>query len=397
MSRRARQLTTIVGALAALVVAGCAPGDGTGVPTAPAERAAASAIKKWEVNAAADWTDRATDLNVRTPVNVARMYAYLSLAQLRAAEDAQAVRPHPPVGAAIGAASAAVLETYFPAFTAEIEAALDAQSTAEPWPGAKHQDFAAGEAIGRAAAARVVAYSAGDGVGLTNPGLPPATPGHWLYTVGGPLARGYLGARPFFLASGDEFRSPPPPAFGSPEFLAALGEVRDIVLNRTPEQLTIAQFWNVNQSGSSAAAPERLAVELLRRHRSGEAESARILFVMNAAIYDAQVGCFDAKYHYWLIRPAQADPVIAAHLAFPAPPHPSYPSAHSCVSGAYAGVLAASFPDETDRLTALAHEASVSRVYAGIHYRFDGEAGLTLGGAVARKALAADLDAVAVR
>ena len=62
-------------------------------------------------NATANWTDLKPR---RSPpggrVNVGRLSAYLSLAQLRAAEDAEAIIPHPPTSAAIGAASAAILE-----------------------------------------------------------------------------------------------------------------------------------------------------------------------------------------------------------------------------------------------------------------------------------------------
>ena len=60
-------------------------------------------------------------------------------------------------------------------------------------------------------------------------------------------------------------------------------------------------------------------------------------------------------------------------------------------------MLAAEFPGDRARITAIAEEAGMSRVYAGLHYRFDSEAGLALGRAVAAKALAANLDAVAVR
>ncbi len=116
---------------------------------------------------------------------------------------------------------------------------------------------------------------------------------------------------------------------------------------------------------------------------------------MSAAEFDALIGCFDAKYHYWFIRPPQADPAITLPIGLP--PHPSYPSAHSCVSGSATGVLAAIFPNERDRLEAVAIEASLSRLYAGIHYRFDFVTGLALGRAVAAKAMAADLDAVAIR
>src|SRR5262249_4920369 len=103
---------------------------------------------------------------------------------------------------------------------------------------------------------------------------------------------------------------------------------------------------------------------------------------------------FEAKYFYWYIRPPQADPLITLPIGMP--PHPSYPSAHSCASGAFTKVLARAFPSERRRMAKIAEEASLSRVYAGIHYRFDMEAGLALGRSVARKALRADLDKVAV-
>jgi hypothetical protein len=389
------QTRAYVVALALLGAAACSDtSTAPDVAVRNAEAPALSAVKFWDANAAADWNEHATSLAARRTISAVRLYVYLSLAQLRAAEDAEAIQPHPPISSAIAGASAAVLRSYFPADVAEIDASLAAQETAEPWPGAKHQDFADGEAIGRAAAARVIAYSASDRVGLTNPGTPPIGPGRWVWN-GGPIARGNLGARPFFLASGDELRPPPPPTFGSAAYLAALAEVRLISDTRTPQQLAIAQYWNTNQSPSSDAAMNNLAVQLIRDHRRGEHESARILFLMNAAAFDAVIGCFDAKYFYWFIRPPQADPAITLPIGLP--PHPSYPSAHSCVSGSSTGVLALVFPSERDMLEQVAEEASLSRLYAGIHYRFDMVAGLALGRAAAAKAMAADLDAVAIR
>jgi membrane-associated phospholipid phosphatase len=230
-------------------------------------------------------------------------------------------------------------------------------------------------------------------VGLTDPGHPPIGPGYWVWN-GGPIARGNLGARPFFLTSGDELRPPPPPAFGSAEYLAALAEVRQISDTRTPEQLAIAQYWNTNQSPNSDAAINGIARELIVAHHRSDRQAARIFFLMHAAAFDALIGCFDAKYTYWFIRPPQADPAITLPIGLP--PHPSYPSAHSCASGAFTTVLAHAFPSERRRLAEVAQEASLSRLYAGIHYRFDMEAGLALGRKVARKALRADLDEVAV-
>ena len=380
--------------LASLAVGACDTRTGPDAAAPDVAGAEVKSVKFWEAGATVAWNALAVDLTGVTAVDAGRLHLYLGLAQLRAAEAAQAsAEVHPPIGGAIGGASAAVLTAFFPASEAQIEAALDAQAAAESWPGAKQQDFAGGEAIGRAAAARVLAYAATDGVGLTDPGTPPLGDGFWIWN-GGPIARGPLGARPIFLASADEFRPGPPPAFGSAQFTAALAEVRQISDSRTPEQLAIALFWNVNQSPRSNAAFMRIARELIVSHRRSDTEAARIMFLMGAASFDALIGCFEAKYHYWFIRPPQADPGIVT--AFPTPPHPSYPSAHSCSSGALAGVLAATFPSEAGRLAAVAEESSLSRLYAGIHYRFDMEAGLALGRAVAAKALSADLDQVAV-
>ena len=346
-----RQQSLLAAAAAAcLALSACADSP---LPLAPGSAARADgAVKEWEGNAAVYWNAQATSLTALRVSNAHRLYAYLGLAQLRAAEAAAVgTEPHPPVAGAIGGASAVVLESFFPADVAAIEAALAAQEAADPWPGEKHADFAAGEAIGRTIGAQVLAWAQGDRVGLQDPGTPPIGPGFWKWN-GGPIIRGNLGARPFFLASGDEFRPPPPPAFGSPAYLAALAEVRQISDTRTAEQLAIAQFWHVNQSPSSNAVMFGVARELLVKYRVRETESARILFLAGAATFDALVGCFDAKYHYWFIRPPQADPAITLPVGLPA--HPSYPSAHACISGAMTTVLADAFPSERDRLEAAA-------------------------------------------
>jgi membrane-associated phospholipid phosphatase len=239
------------------------------------------------------------------------------------------------------------------------------------------------------------AHAASDNWGLTNPGLPPVGPGFWIDSR--PVARGGFGARPFFLSSGSEFRAPPPPAFGSPAFVAALAEVKQISVTRTPEQIAIAQFWHLFQSPTNASVLNNLAVELLRTHRRHELESARLLFLINGSAYDAAIGCFDSKFAYWYIRPPQADPSISGVAGVVLPPHPSYPSAHSCISGALTESMALAFPDERRRVEEIATEASLSRLYAGIHYRFDMDAGLALGRAIARKAADASLSTIAVR
>lgn len=384
------RLTALV--IPVLLLAACseepiAPDSGTG-------RAALSsgAPKFWETGATVAWNEVADRLLARRPTNALRVDTYLALAQLRAAEAAEAgTQPHPPVAAAIGGASVAVLSVFFPLDIAELEAALDAQEAADPWPGAKHADFAAGEAIGRAIGLQVNTFAQSDRVGLTDPGTPPVGDGYWI--PNGAPVRGFLGARPFYLSSTDELRPPPPPAFGSGEFTAARDEVRRLSDSRTAEQLALAQFWHVNQSPVSNAAFNAVARELIVTYRRSDAEAARIMFLMYSAGFDAGIGCFDAKYAYWLLRPSQADGAITLPVGLPN--HPSYPSAHSCIDGAFSAVLEAAFPGDRARLEAMAEEASESRLYAGLHYRFDKEAGLALGRAAGAKALEAELAAVA--
>lgn len=389
----------VLASVAALSTA-CGIDRSTGVATGspPDASPAFSAVKFWEVGATVDWNERATALAAVRVVDANRMYAYLALAQFRAAAAADAgPGPHPPISAAIGAASVAVLSSFFPLDVALLEAALDAQQAATPWPGAKHADFSAGEAIGRAVGALALTFSQSDGYGLTNPllapiGPPPIGPGRWIYG-GGPIARGGLGARPFFLASGSQVRPLPPPAFGSAAFNAALAEVRLISDTRTAAQIAIANYWNVNASPRSSAAIMGIARELIVAHKSKDDEAARIMFLVSAAAFDASIGCFDAKYHYWFVRPPQADAGIVT--VFPTPPHPSYPSAHSCIVGAQTAVLAAFFEKDAARLEAVALEASLSRLYAGIHFRFDMDAGRALGRQVAELALSSNLNLVA--
>ena len=400
-----RHLRAVMIAVVAIALGACAE-----QPTEPTGRSASApmgvtgpealapqaiqpqAARFWDRLASVRWNEVADGLSETRSVNSLRLYPYLSLAQLRAAEAAAAVRPHPPISAAIAGASAAVLAHFFPTDLGVIEGALAAQAATPEWPGAKHADFDAGVAIGRDIGARVIAWSAGDGVGLTDPGVAPVGPGFWT-AGGGPTARGNLGARRFFPETAT-IVTPPPPAFGSAQFADALAEVRAISDGRTAEQLAIANFWHLNQSPGRNGPMNALIRELVVAHHRNDLDAARAFFLANASAFDALTSCFEVKYQYWYVRPPQADPGIVT--PFPTPPHPSYPSAHSCISGAMTETLAQLFPRERARVEAMALEASLSRVYAGIHYRFDGVAGLNLGRAVAARAVAADLGKVSI-
>jgi membrane-associated phospholipid phosphatase len=326
------------------------------------------------------------------PLGTARSYALVSVAQHNAVIAAangndRGLRPSE-AGAAAGAA-AAVLRALYPMEGAVIDAQLAVDALFLPrLPSERSTSYTAGIAIGEQVAAAVLARAATDGSNAAWTGTIPVGPGFWL---NGPPPLQPLGprwgeVRPWALASGDQFRPIAPPEFGSAEFLSALAEVRHYTDNLTPEQLTIAQFW---QGGSGPGGPMgyfgAVATDLAAAQNMNERAATRMFAVMYMAVMDASIGCWDAKYAYWYIRPHQADPGIATPVG--RPNFPAYPSAHSCLSAAAVGVLREFFPAEATTLDAAVAQAGVARYYAGLHFHFDVTAGQELGFAVARLAL----------
>jgi PAP2 superfamily len=166
-------------------------------------------------------------------------------------------------------------------------------------------------------------------------------------------------------------------------------EVRQVSDHRTPEQLRIAQYWENLTAAFSAGLWNETARNAISAHGLGEPESARLLALMHMVSVDVTIACHDAKYTYWVPRPTQVDPGI--RLAIGIPNHPSYPSNHACISGAIGLVLDAHFSDQGGRFFAMGRQAGESRIYAGIHYRFDVEDGLALARQVSAKALQAGI------
>ncbi|MEO8578298.1 MAG: hypothetical protein ABI556_16430 [Gemmatimonadales bacterium] len=368
-------------ALAAFAAVACAEPVTSTAPTPPSQ-VSASAVKFWDVGSSVKWNRRAVALFKARGGPTGRIMAYLSLAQYRAvlaAQDGKQGSMHPSPAAAAAGASAALLVRFYPLDSATLEAELDAQSAQTPWPGEKNKDWDAGEAIGRSIGAATLAFAATDNVGATNPGTPPVGPGYWSSAT--PTVRGNFGARPFFI-SANEVILPPPPAFGSPAYLTALAEVRNASDNRTPAQLAISQKW----APFGGIVYNLVIGDLIEKHHVSEVDAARTYAYANTAAFDAIVACFENKFRYWFIRPSKADVAITTPIGLPN--HPSYPSAHSCESGAFNIVLSDAFPTEITMLAGLEQEAADSRLLAGLHYRFDNEAGNSLGHTVGLLALA---------
>jgi membrane-associated phospholipid phosphatase len=364
--------------------------------TEPLANPLSQAVKFWEDNAAVDWNTVArahVAANNSNALVAIRGYAIVSLAQYQAAvaaEQAAGNGPPPSVHAAIAAASVVALTYLYPAAGDTLEDRLDRVLALPEWPGHAQADIAAGEAIGRAAAAAVVTRATSDRFFAPFTGTVPVCDGCW-FSATAPAGAMVGQAKTYFLSSGNQFRPAPPPAYNSPAFLAALAEVRQISDTRTAELTAIAQFWNLpagtyQPPGYWNEAATKLAV----KYHLGERETAHLLALMNMVSHDIIVASHEAKYYYWLLRPTMADPGITLPIGLPN--FPSYPSNHAAISAGMAQILGDKFPAERARLDALAEEAMISRVYGGIHYRFDGDAGLELGRRIAAYAAERDVN-----
>lgn len=215
------------------------------------------------------------------------------------------------------------------------------------------------------------------------PGTWEPTPPYFYYPPDEPFAPGW---RTWTLKRNDQFRAPPPPAWGSPAYLDALRELVAINRSLSDEQLRIAKFW---VDGHGSVTPpghwNQIAIDEVVRSRLGDAETARLFAVMNVAMADAFIAAWETKYHYWSARPiTAAKRLLNVNLKPPTltPPFPSYVSGHAAFSGAAATVLGEYFPDQRSRFSVMAEEAATSRLYGGIHFRFDNEEGLKMGRAI---------------
>jgi PAP2 superfamily len=315
-----------------------------------------------------------------------RVYTLLSVAQygaVNSAGDNRAVS----ADVAVAAASAAVLTELFTdsAVRASIAREL-ARDIDQARIGSRGAELAmAGKRLGEDVASRVIAGHPSVSFAAPWKGTVPTGPGMW-YSAPGvpPIGIQLTQARPWLLDSASQFRPGPPMAYGSAAHQAALEEVRRVARERTPEQTKLAQKWN--DVDPWAPWNETASAAILRHHLS-DADAARVLAVLNAASSDAVIACFEAKYHYWSIRPSQADTTIVLADSVDLPNFPSYPSGHACSAGAFDAVLGHFFPDERAEFTRVAEEQAMSRLYGGIHYRFDDDAGLALGRVVARYAV----------
>jgi membrane-associated phospholipid phosphatase len=294
---------------------------------------------------------------------------------------------YPSEHAAAAAAAAAVLGYLFPNDAQTY--ANQAQECGESRLNAGVQfpsDVSAGMELGSKVAELVIARAKNDGSGAVFTGSIPTGPGFWRGTnPNEPLAGTW---RTWVISSGSEFRPPPPPAFDSAQKAQELAEVKNFprpipASGANFNTTRAAYFW---QGNTAKLWDDILTVKLFEYQLDrNPPRAARAYALMSVAAYDAIIACWDGKYTYWAARPNMLDPTIVT--LFPNPNHPSYPSAHSMFDGPYGEMLGYLFPRDAAFFTAQAQEAGTSRIWAGIHFRSDIEAGLGIGRAVGQKVI----------
>ncbi|MCF1716448.1 phosphatase PAP2 family protein [Flavihumibacter sp. RY-1] len=327
-----------------------------------------------------------------------RMAPAVNSPAVEALEPIQETLPsYPSEDAVVADVAYRLLKVMFPNDTVMLDQERAEQKRAKLVSGlASPSDIRAGEAIAAQIAATTLARYRTDGMGQAG-----GNPTVWKELEAAAIGRGItmpwksleFPARPGMLplfgnvkqflittAQRDSLRPPPPPALNSEEFKTALAEVKKMSEVKSGEVWRIAQLWS---DGAATYTPpghwNEIACEAIAAAKFSELRTARTLALMNMAIFDAGVSCWDAKTFYWYPRPSQVDPSIKT---IGLPNFPSYTSGHSTFSAAASTVLGYIFPDKAAQYEAMALEAAESRIYGGIHYRFDSEAGLRCGEAI---------------
>ena len=293
--------------------------------------------------------------------------------------------PSYPSEHAVVAGAASVVLAYIWPKDAERFAAL-AEQAAQSRVAAGVQypsDVNAGLELGRAVGARVVEYAKTDGSGKKWAGTVPTGPGLWKGTNPGGVEEATF--RTWVLASASEVRPPPPPAPDSAARAAELAEVKNF--KRTPQTTGLVNYWNFGQYGMPGThiywSREVSRKVFEQGLDANPPRAARLYTLIQVAHYDSTIASQDAKYAYWTARPTQFDPAIATVI--PTPNFPTYPSNAAAFMMAPALVMADLFPPDATHYKRIGEEFGATRLWAGIHFQSDIDAGYAIGRGVAAK------------
>jgi PAP2 superfamily len=357
------------------------------------------------------------------PPYAARAYAYLSAAQYDACIAAyfyknqynrtapfnvdgsiQTLLPkstlssYPSEDAVVMGVSVELLKLLFPGDQDYINQKAEEHKRARLIAGANvRSDLDAGEALGKLVAAKFITRARNDRAGAAV-----GTPVIWAALETNTAATGQIpwisqenpkrpGMLPLFgkvktflfdsLTMVTSIRPSAPPSTSSPQFATELAEILNYSKNISREQMRIAHFW---ADGVNTFTPpghwNYIAVTDFVQQNFSEARWARNMALLNMSLMDAGVACWDAKYFYFNPRPSQINNDIKTVTGLPN--FPAYISGHSTFSAAAASVLGYIIPKNAASYTAMAKEASESRLYAAIHYRSDCEKGFETGNKV---------------
>jgi PAP2 superfamily len=369
------------------------------------------------------------------PPYAARAYAYVSVAQYDALVAANKLksqyrRPapykvdasitpsvaksdlpsYPSEEAVVATATFEVIKNLFPTEVEFLNKKAEECRRFKYWAGAATaSDIAAGDSIGKAVAAKIMARARTD-----NMSLAVGNQAKWdslanrplmLRTVNGketliadkgwyseelpkrpPMLPFFGNVKAWFFAKAADVRMPPPPLSTAPEIQEQVKELYGITSNLTREQTRIALFW---ADGVGTQTPpghwNAIACDYLQPLQLSEVRMARNLSLLNMALMDAAITCWDNKNTYYFLRPSNFDKRIKTVTGLPN--FQGYTSGHSTFSGAAATFLGYLLPNEKNKFDEMAKEASVSRQYGGIHLRIDCEVGIQSGNKIGQLAI----------
>ncbi len=302
------------------------------------------------------------------------------------------------------------LVAYFPAQSVALGLRRDASLAAIPDGQAKTD----GIAVGVAAAAAMIANRTGDGSAPPLVYIPTSSePYEWQLTPGctGGVFRHWPNVRPFGIESSSQFRSEPPPSLNTGVYAQDYNEVQAVgdmnSPNRPQDRTDVARVYAV---GPGHWTWNYTLLQIASLRNDDIVDTARTMAVMNMAINDAYISGFESKYVYRTWRPVTAIPrgaedgnkwtTAGAFTPLIATPcFPGYPSNHGTGSGAARTVLVRAygrFRHSIDvwhplapgivlnysDLRAITDDVADARVYGGIHFRYDQDAGERQGHAV---------------